>query len=243
MAHLEPGIRFGNAPHFQISRSWSDRLLVNSGVVAHGDCLWPRDDWRPLSTEELGILTTAEVESDDALLLFNIPERLHTRWWDFAAAEADQASKGTVTFKQFAGEMLEYLHFKRLPLPPACAFEVVVNASGQPSTRPQMGGLTAQGPIEGLRGGINLSDQEAALVVLNLGEKQLSIRQTGLPAENSFHQQVRAFLSANLDYPLLRVALLPGEGYWLPRGPVALDGDTRGRSEIDVQLLIRAPGK
>jgi hypothetical protein len=168
---------------------------------------------------------------------------LHAKWWDFAACQAAPDGKTGVTFQQFAGEVVEYLQFKRLPLPPASAMEVIINAPGLPSTRPQMGGLTAEPPVKGLRGGINLSDQESALIVLNLGEIQMSSRNASSSPQVSFHQRAQAFLAGNLNYPLVRIALLPGEGYWLPPGPVALDGDTRGRTEIDVRLLIREPTK
>ncbi|HEV8063116.1 MAG TPA: hypothetical protein VGP68_24760 [Gemmataceae bacterium] len=47
-------------------------------------------------------------------------------------------------------------------------------------------------------------------------------------------------MAANRDYPLFRVKLAPGDGIWLPHSSVAFDGDTRGRTEVDVQLLIRA---
>jgi len=63
----------------------------------------------------------------------------------------------------------------------------------------------------------NLSDEESALVFLNLA----------------------ATPTAQSDYPVIRIALQPGEGFWLPRIPIAHDGDTRGRTEVDVQLVLR----
>jgi hypothetical protein len=127
-----------------------------------------------------------------------------------------------------------------MPVPLTCAFEVLINAPEQPSIRPDLGGLTAAWPAPGVRGCINLSDQVAALTVLNLGPTQLSPVPAKAPSEAPFFQQARIFLAANRDYPLLRVNLLPGESIWLPHSSIAFDGDTRGRTEVDVQLLIRA---
>lgn len=239
MARLEPGIRIGNARHFHTAGSWTDRLRVNSGVMIDANRFWPREDWRPLSAEELPLLTTLEADSEGSLQLFNIPQSLHARWWEVAAAQASTPGQEGVAFRKFAGEMLEYLRFKRLPLPEACAFEVLVNGPGQPSVRPELGGLTAALPSEGMLGGVNLGDEEAALILLNLGAPELNQRLTRSPSAESFFGQVRAFLEQQPDYPLMRIALSPGEGYWLPAGQLAFDIDTRGRTEVDVQLLIR----
>jgi hypothetical protein len=61
-----------------------------------------------------------------------------------------------------------------MPVPRTCAFEVLINAPEQPSIRPDLGGLAAAWPAPGVRGCVNLSDQQAALTVLNLGSALLS---------------------------------------------------------------------
>lgn len=236
MPPLEPGIRIGHAPHFHSARSWSERLRINSGVLMDAGRIWPRDDWRDLSMDELALLTTAEGDGP-AIRLFNIPPKLRELWWQFAAgASASTPGKPAPTFERVAGEVIEYLQFKRLPLPAASTLEAVVNAPAQPSTRPNLGGLTAESTWPGLLGGINLGDQESSLVVLNLSEYELR-------ADAPFHDRVRAFLTAQSDYPLLQIRFSPCEGYWLPPGPIAIDGDTRGQTEIDVQLIFRASSR
>jgi len=152
----------------------------------------------------------------DALALFNISPRMHARWWDLAAEGVAGSDKGRADFDHFATEIIEFLKFKRLPVPPSCSLEVVLRSLGQPTPQ-HPGGLTTEPTTLGIQGGINLSDEESALVFRNLTGTHLSI-----------------------DYPLTRANLAPGEGYWLPRCPILMDGDTRGRTEVDVQLVIRA---
>jgi hypothetical protein len=135
VAPLTPGIGLVDAPHFQGARSWSERLRLNSGVEIAGDRIWPRDDWRPPSPDELALLT--DRPATENLGFFHIPDRLRAEWWQVAA------DCGGPAFQEFAGEVLTYLQFKRLPLPPTCTFEVVIHAPGQASTRPLAGSLTA----------------------------------------------------------------------------------------------------
>jgi hypothetical protein len=229
MTPLRPGVGIVNAPRFQATRPWPDRLRINSGVVIDGSRILPRDDWRPLTPEELALVTGADGDPAAALALFNIPERLRAQWWTLA--DDDPAS--SAAFSAFAAEILEYLQFKRLPLPPVCAFAVMIQAPGQPSTHPDLGGLTAEPPGGPVLGGINLGDEASAVVFLNLGPAQFHESAEPPPA------RARAFLTTYPDYPLVQLALQPGEGFWLPHGPLILDGDTRGRTEIDVRLEIR----
>jgi hypothetical protein len=145
----------------------------------------------------------------------------------------NEAGLESEEFKKFAKDVLEYLLFKKLPLPPECAFEVILTAPGQPSTRPNAGGLLAvRGTV--LLGGINLSDEEASVVFLNhLGNASPNATST------SIEEQQRTFLLENREYPLTRIKLRPCEGYWLPPRSIIMDRDTRGRTELDVHLAIR----
>jgi hypothetical protein len=210
MPILEPGIRLVTAPHFHFARSWEERVRINSGVTIEAGRVTPRDDWRPASAEELALLTASTGDPAAELALFNIPARLHARWWILAAEEG-----GDVPFQEFGREVIEFLQFKQLPLPARCTVSAVIHEPGLASTKPDAGGLTADPAHADMLAGINLSDEESALVFGNLAAR----------------------LSA-CDYPVIRVALQPGEGFWLPRMPIAHDGDTRGRSEIDVQLVL-----
>lgn len=236
MAPLKPGIRVINAPRFHSGRPWLDRLRLNGGVLDNAGRILARDDWRPPTPEELQLLTAPAGDPADALALFNIPDRLHGEWWSLEADEDADARR--VAFQKYAGAVIEYLQFKQLPLPPACAVEVVIQAPGLASTRPNLGGLTAEQP--GVVVGINLSDEESALIFLNLGHAHLAADPIPADAKIPFTERVRSFLARHIDYPLVKVSLRPGEGFWLPSLPMVIDGDTRGRTEIDVQLVIRA---
>jgi hypothetical protein len=215
MADLEPGIRLVNAAHFHAARPWVDRVRINSGVTIDQGRVLPRDDWRMPSPDELAMLTECACDPAETLALFNLPARLLARWWDVAAQESS-------AFEEFGREVMEFLHFKQLPLPPRCKVAAVAHAAGLASTKPDVGGLTANPARAGMLAGINLSDEEAALVYLNFGAARAAAQTP--PSE----------------YPVVRVALQPGEGFWLPRIPIATDGDTRGRTEVDIQLVLGA---
>jgi hypothetical protein len=236
MISLLPGIRVAAAPHFHLARTWADRLQLNSGVLMEGNCVMPRDDWRQPSSHEIELLTVLGSDAANTIALFNVPERLRVLWWDTAADPA----AAPAAFKAFSAQVLEFLQFKMLPLPPACNFELVIHAPDQASTRPQAGGLIGELSSNRLVGAINLSDETTAVIFLNLGIAQLSNWSLPVSGSGSIQDRARAFLSANPGYPLVKLNLGPAEGYWLPASPVVIDCDTRGRSEVDVQLVLRA---
>lgn len=198
-----------------------NRLSLNSGTAIDRLAL-PRDDWRPLSQCELNKLVTCDADPANAIQLFQLPERLKAEWWQLAGmGEEGLAGEG---FKKFASEILEYLLFKKLSLPAECALELILTSPGEPSARASAGGLLCE---SNLLGGINFSDEDSALVFLNL------------PATASSAGQENAWLLEYRDYPLTRVNLHPGEGFWLPRLPIIMDRNTLGREEIDVHLAIK----
>jgi hypothetical protein len=235
MANHEPGIRLVNAAHCHQARPWGERVRINSGVVVEEGRVLPRCDWRAPSPAEIALLTAGDGGPEETLALFNIPQRLHDQWWSLEADQDRDAETKRAAFQEYAGELLAYLQFKQLPLPTKCTVSALVHAVDLASTKPNAGGLTAAPACPATLGGINLSDEEAALVFLNLGATHLAAR---IPAPTSFPERALAFLTACSDYPVVRVALQPGEGFWLPPSPVAYDGDTRGRTEIDVQLVL-----
>lgn len=226
MFRLEPGLRVVNAPRFHIERSLSDRLCVNSGVMVEADRIVPRDDWRPLSRDEAALVIG--VDGDDGLAIFNISERLRAEWWTLADSSAGPALENTA-FQQYAGTVLDYLHFKQLRLPSTCAVEAVIHAPGQRSTWPGQAGLTAERLGRNERAIVNLGDEESFLAFLNLGQPRL-----GFP----LRERARDFLTEHPEYPIIRLSIWPGEGCWLPDRPMIFDQDTRCRKEIDVQLVL-----
>jgi hypothetical protein len=229
MSSLQPGIRVVYRLHFHNARPWADRLRLNSGLVSKGEQFVCRDDWRQPTDTELALLITGEGPQPDEIAVFNIPERLRTRWWDIAAGEqANGLQMSLAGFQEYAKEVVEFLHFKKLPLPPSCALDVLISAPGQSSTSLYAGGIAGTKHVPGPLGSINLGDEECALDFFNLDERQL--------AE---HLPTFGFVAEDCDYPITRLNLSPCEGFWLAGNPFVLGGDTRGRNEVDVQLVIR----
>src|SRR5208337_2553840 len=127
-ARCEGHYRLTVAPRFQLRRTFVGRIDRNGGVERRGDCLYPRDDWRSLKPEELSALV-GEGAGPGALLpstqlgLLEIPERLRGAWW----REAEK-STGSEGFEGVFSALVEFLRFKRLPLPERVHLEVAVNA-------------------------------------------------------------------------------------------------------------------
>jgi hypothetical protein len=234
MASLKPGLQVITAPRFHIDGDWPSRLSLNSGIAVDGQQIYPRNDWRPPTQAEIELLTSNSVAPTHTIQLFRITDRLHEQWWSFAAESSCEVGLENTAFKTFAKDVLEYLLFKKMPLPPESVFEVVLTAPGQPSVQPDAGGLLTEQATAVLLGGINLSDEDATVVFLNLLENPSSSI-----ASATFDEQRKSFLLEHRDYPLTRIKLRPREGYWLPRRSIIMDRDTRGRTEIDVHLAIK----
>jgi hypothetical protein len=261
--HLEPGFALTVAPRFHLPGAWPERLRVNSGAEARDGGFFPRADWRPPAPEELALLTGddgAPAAPDrfrtEALSLFHVPEHLRRRWWDLAARQANPAGVDAVEFEAFLRAVVDFCRFKGLPLPLTCAFYVVVTAPGRASTRVDaaagcLAGLAfdlppAEGPAPRPLGAVNLGDEATSLVFLNLPASRLQDRLRAAAGAlgdcPTLSELARRFLSSFPAYPLVRVLLAPGDGYWLPAGSVIADGYTVDKQEPDVLLLIRQPG-
>lgn len=234
MSTLLPGVQVVPAPRFHIDGAWSERLSINSGTVIDDGHLYPRTNWRSPTQAELDLLTTESASSGELILLFSIPDHLQAQWWSLASESVGEAGLEGETFKKFANDILDYLLFKKMPLPPECRFEVILTAPGQPSARVNAVGLLGDLAASALLGGINLSDEDAYVIFLNLCDIPVSD-----PNSAVIEERQRAFLLENCDYPLTRLKLRPREGYWLPRRSIIIDRDTLGRSEIDVHLAIK----
>jgi hypothetical protein len=267
--HLEPGFALTVAPRFHLPGAWPDRLWVNSGVEARGEHFFPRADWRRASPAELALLANddgAPAVPDgfrrESLSLFHVPEYLRRRWWDLAARQGNPAAIDAEGFRAFLRGVIDFCRFKGLPLPPTCAFEIVVTAPGRASTRvdaaagclaglafdlPPTGSLPpAKGTTPRPLGAVNLGDEATSLVLLNLRAARLQDRLRTAPGAPgvcaTLGELARRFLTAFPAYPLVRVRLGPGDGYWLPAGGVVTDGYTMDKQEPDVLLLVRQAG-
>jgi len=252
---LDAGLRFRVAPRFHCRAAWAERLRVNGGVVRGAAGVQPRDDWRPPTAGELALVVAGEVAASSPpggphLDLLVIPSHLRRRWWELAA-RSDAGGTAIPGFAAFVGEVVELLRFKRLPLPAACLADVVVSRPGQASTRlDEAGGRLAGfafGSLAPARraahsapvAAINLGDESARLVVLNLALAALRARRAG-PDAAAEAAVLDAFFAEHPAYPLIGVRLDPGEGLWLPTPPPAFDGWTIGKTDVDALLLLHA---
>jgi hypothetical protein len=254
---LAVGLTFRVAPRFHCRTAWAERLCLNGGMVCQPAGVFPRDDWRPASADELRVLVAAESDTtpelgDDQIALLALPAHLRTRWWELA--EQSDMEGGTVAgFAALADALVELLRFKRLPLPARCAAAVVVSRPGQPSIRLDatgsgLSGLGFNSPASARgRDGhavpiavINLGDEAAQIVMLNLAVHALGayLADEGVQVRARDVDVLRAFATRHPDYPLIGVRLDPGEGLWLPTPPPAFDGWTVGKHDVDTILVL-----
>jgi hypothetical protein len=242
------------APRFQLRRSFVGRIDRNGGVERDGDCLYPCDDWQSLKPEELSALVV-EMSDPGALLpatqlgLLEIPERIRGAWW----REAEK-SVGSEGFEGVFAALVEFLRFKRLPLPERLHLEVAVNAPNLKSTRGAPSGApeglayrdrpaARNGRARQVLGLLNLGDEAAFIVLLDLPPSTLvaRLKAAGDSGANALSHDllVKRYFEIFPREPLLRVRLDPGEGLWLPPQGVVHDGWTHGKRDLDVLLSVR----
>jgi len=221
-------------------------------------CIHPQPDWRPLTTEELGLLIGEDAEASDeaadlpplAAGLLVIPTRLRQAWWETAGHGMPVAARDE-RYQRFAASVLEFLRFKRLPLPPQCEVEALASRPDQPGTRVD----PATGRLSGLRfaapdledgrrpvGVINLGDEATHLVLLNLSSDIMRgfLAREGDPTAWCLAPAplTERFFDACSSYPLVRLRLEPGEGLWFPQTDVVYDGWPGLKREVDIVLTI-----
>jgi hypothetical protein len=209
---LQAGLRFGLGPRFHDELAWAKRLSLNSGVMAAGNQRLPRPDWRAATSAELELLLAGQGAGcwERDCCLLRFPEHLRRLWWDRAAAELLAASEEQVEYQGFLKEVSAFLQFKGVPLLPACRFDLLARPPGQSS---------ALGPD---------SDPARLIALINLGDEATGVVLWDRPVGVD-----------ELDYPLVRMRLQPGDGCWLPAGISAWPADTIDKTDLDVLLVIR----
>jgi hypothetical protein len=152
-------------------------------------------------------------------------------------------------YRRFVAAVLEFLRFKRLPLPARCAADLVASRPDLRGTRldPGTGALSGLGfstpASPRVVGMINVGDGTTHLVWLNVAAQGMRARlaQDGAPdlPPLSPSDLVSRFFDSYPDYPLTRVSLDPGEGVWFARADVVHDGWPGAKQDADVVLTIR----
>jgi hypothetical protein len=247
---LQPGCRFAVAPHFHVPADWPRRLLVGAGVEEADGRFLPRQSWRPPTPGELALLVQEadrpepSGEPEACVCLFQLPQHLRSEWWQLLDQGAGGLTDGRLPgFEAFADRVGEFLAFKGLPVPEDARCEVVVSNPGLRSLGP---GVQARRGSR-LWGGINLGDEETAVVLINLLSRQLDAElrrpHPDQPAPAAVGGLAERFLRSCSDYPPVRLTLGPGEGYRLPRGGLILGADLEGKQEPDVMLWISREGR
>lgn len=228
---LEAGYRVGVAPNFAVRTDWPARLAVNSGSEPSGAVVVPKPDWRPVGAAELALLT-APGPTASQVSLFHLSDELRARWWK--TAEALGMAGDSDAYPAYAREVVEYLRAQGLPAPADTAAEAVVTAPDRRTTRDGLDGSVDVRRGGGLIAGVNLGDEPTAVVFLNLPPAAMRAK---TPAQDRW--LAKTFLAAHPDYPLVKVRLDPGEGYWLPAAGAVFDHWTLGQNEVGVLIVLR----
>jgi len=256
---LETGIRFSQAPRFANGLARNERLQIGRRPTRDESMASPPLEWRPASDAERSALVANET-SDEVwkrdVCLFAIPEHLRARWWEMAARQMETLPAPLDGLEPFARAFAEFAQFKRVPLPPRCAFEVTLTSPEQAVANPSSAASdcasawiaetgAASSPVVAR---VNLGDEQTALIFLNLGRarmlEMLHGKRTvdGATIAASPAELVRDFLWEFPAYPLVRLALNPGEAVWLPSADVNHGPDRSGKTDLDVWLLLKAEG-
>src|SRR5262245_31696806 len=178
---LREGVPLITAPRFRPRRSWTDRLCLNSGIEREGTRLHPRSDWRSPSARELTLLVGQDPGREEICLksgeagLIAIPTRLREAWWGSARWSA--VPTAGEDYRRFVTAVLEFLRFKRLPLPSRCDVDVL-------ATRPDLKGIRLDpttGELSGL--GFSASGARRTVGLINLGDEATHLVLLNLPAD------------------------------------------------------------
>ncbi len=254
-----PRCRLTVAPRFHLEPDWAARLALGAGVREADGRFFPRGPWRSLTADELTLLTSdpRNVEEDGSL--FQLPSHLRSAWWALLDRSVETGDAALPGFEAFAGQVADFLRFKRMEVPPGLQMEAAVTAPGRCSMRsdPETGAPAGLGPslpswveCDRLAGGdfprlwgvVNLGDEDARLVlvagVISRLAASVAFRRPGLVLPKTVGELVGSFLREFPDCPVVRLHLRSGEGFRLPSGGLILDTDASDKQEPDVLLLI-----
>lgn len=231
---LEPGYGVGVAPGFAVTADWSLRLAVNGGTEVDGNALVAKADWRCPRENELAIMTQPS-SPESRLSLFRLSEDLRQRWWK--TAESLGLAGDSDAYPAYAREVVDFLRTTTLAVPVDATCEAMITAPDQRTSR---GGLEFSVDVRrggGIVGGVNLGDEPTFLVFVNLPPSAMKAK---CPSQDRW--LAKTFLTECPNYPLVKLRLDPGDGYWLPPAGVVFDHSTVGQKEVGVVLGVRGMG-
>ena len=178
-------------------------------------------------------------ELESGLCLFQLPGHLRSVWWELLQQSANDLGSGQLPgFDAFVTQIVDFLAFKELPVPPGAKCDLIVtqreSSDGiDKSAREQSPQLVSS--IESMTpssqigeqkrsavwGGINVGDEIASFAVINFDFHQMAVELLSMfpetPRTILVGELANRFLHSCPDYPPVRVTLAPGEGFRLPR--------------------------
>ena len=239
----------------------TERLSVEGqqGTKYENGIFVPRDAWRELSSEELDLVEgrgACRLEAD--IRVFALPQWLHRFFWDLEPARLAEGPEFSARiddrlFDAFCAEATAALGAlgigaRRLNV----RFQQV---RGRSTTfDPEFGTFVGLHVDNYERRPIDLRHRSFPRLVVNLGLQERSFVFINLPLLDLLdpggiphgpetyrryswaYPLAHAFLSAQPDYPPLRLTLYPGEGYCAPTQNLIHDGYTWGSAGTDVML-------
>jgi len=258
---LAPGLRVRPWRHFLAPFDLGARISLHAGLTSHAGRLRPTGLPRPCRPEELALLDggLADKAPGPAIEVFTSPAGLREHFWSLDPDELPGGPEraGSPHWEGFAQDVHAFLDHVRAPV----ARQQALILTGLDPAEPP--GLWEAGPgrtlLERDRGGlegsspadaqaplsvahINLGDEPLALVFLNVPLVGLAglLRAEGGPplvAANGL-ELVRAFAERFPRCPLVRLALLPGDGVLVPQRGVAYDLDPAGATDLVLALSV-----
>ena len=252
--------RAGLAARLQVSPG-TQRLQVEGqrGTKYENGIFVPRDDWRALSPAELALIEgSGPCDAGRDIRVFVLPEWLQQFFWDLdlgglVAGEGFSATSDDPLFNAFCGEAQAALGALGVA---ARRLTVRFQRARSRSTTfdPEFGTFVGLHVDNFERRPIDTRHRSFPRLVVNLGLQPRSFVFINQPLIELFEPSgiarspeayrkyswayplAHAFMAAVPDYPVVRLALDPGEGYAAPTQDLIHDGYTRDGEGIDVVL-------
>lgn len=258
---LAPGIGVRAWRHFFAKFDLASRTSLHEGARVRDGRPEPIRPARPATSEELALLDGALHPDRPALEVFTTPALLRSH---FEALDPDElpggAAKGpSRAWSGFAQDVAGFLAHVQAPLAPPWALSVDVR---DPEQAPALFGGGAGGSLlqsvpahvaSGTAPGaaaahVNLGEVPSALVFWNVPLPGMAsmLRTEGLDVPQDPRAIVARFAERFPACPVVRLALAPGEGVFVPFLLCAHDVDAAGAADLVVTLTahpgIQSPG-